>query len=379
MNILFVIDNLSTGGAQRQMVNLALGLHARGHQIEFFCYTPGDLLAHPLKQTGIPITWQFKKSRFSVDVIFSLKANIQSQKYDVILSYLSTPNFYTLIASHLVKHRPKIVISERWYDPVEGISKLEWSIRQFYRWTDHLVFNSRHQKQTFYKKYPWCRKKISTIYNGYDLKAFYPPASEPENENLKILVIASVSPWKNGLCLIRALNLLRAEGIKPEVSWIGQRVREGNRLEYLQQMGEEIKTNVLESQWSWYDQRTDILAQMHSHDVLVHPSYGEGLPNVVCEAMACGRPVIVSNALDHSILVRDKDNGYLFDHNDPVDLSNKIKLFSKLSIADRHEMGLRGRAYAETNLSLERFVDDYEKLFYSLVESFPKSNKDHHG
>ena len=41
MKLLFVIDNLSTGGAQRQMVNLGVGLHQLGHQIDFFCYAPG--------------------------------------------------------------------------------------------------------------------------------------------------------------------------------------------------------------------------------------------------------------------------------------------------------------------------------------------------
>ena len=42
---MFVIDNLSSGGAQRQMANLAAGLVGRGHKVSFFTYAPGDLLA----------------------------------------------------------------------------------------------------------------------------------------------------------------------------------------------------------------------------------------------------------------------------------------------------------------------------------------------
>ena len=40
--LLFVIDNLNTGGAQRQIVNLALGMSYLGYQVELFCYAPGD-------------------------------------------------------------------------------------------------------------------------------------------------------------------------------------------------------------------------------------------------------------------------------------------------------------------------------------------------
>ena len=101
--------------------------------------------------------------------------------------------------------------------------------------------------------------------------------------------------------------------------------------------------------------------------MLVHPSFGEGLPNVVCEALACARPVIVSDLLDHRYLVEHGKNGFLFDHEDPSDLAEKIHMFSKLSLDERKKMGLQGRKFAEENLSLDRFTDDYEHLFLKFI------------
>jgi len=130
-----------------------------------------------------------------------------------------------------------------------------------------------------------------------------------------------------------------------------------------------IERSGLSGQWEWLDQRTDIAELFGRHDVLVHPSYGEGLPNVVCEAMACGRPVILSDVLDHPRLVTDGVNGYLFDWRDPAQLADKIKAFGELAPDERRRMGERGRAFAEKNLSLARYVGEYDELLSGLVRS----------
>jgi glycosyltransferase involved in cell wall biosynthesis len=183
-----------------------------------------------------------------------------------------------------------------------------------------------------------------------------------------MLTIASVSPYKNGLCLVEALGILRQQyNLSPCVTWIGQRVMSGERLEYLMMMELRIAEYGLEQQWQWLDQRSDIVCQLHQHDVLVHPSYGEGLPNVVCEALACARPVIVSDTLDHPRLVQHNISGYLFNCRDPSDLAQKIVMFDNLSTEERTQMGQHGRAFAEERLSLDRFVDEYERLFQAVL------------
>lgn len=368
MKYLFVIDNLSTGGAQRQMVNLALGLTKRGHQVCFFCYAPGDQLAQPLRDAGVPIDWQKKRSRYSPDVILALCKVIAKGDYDILLSFLTTPNFYSLVSGRLVKgRRLPVIVSERFCDLPQGVGLLERFVRQFYRLADHVVVNSFHQRENFVQKYRFIRSRISTIYNGYDLRTFVPPIIEPDNKPIKILCIASVSPYKNGLCVVEALNILhRKYGALFSVTWIGQRVMTGERLAYLEEMECKIAEYGLGGYWQWLDQRNDIVQQLQQHDVLVHPSFGEGLPNVVCEALACGRPVIVSNTLDHARIVQDGQSGYLFDWQSPSDLAGKIRRLSELSPEERANLGKKGRQFAESFLSLQRYISDYEQLFMGL-------------
>lgn len=367
---LFVIDNLSTGGAQRQMINLGIGLHDLGHTVEFFCYTQGDLLAGPLGKAGIPIHRWVKKDRFSVGVVFALRKLCMDGKFDLVLSYMTTPNFYAIVAGRLLGQKIiPVVVSERFCD-LPGESNLpEKMTRQLYRFASHVVTNSNHQRLNLLSKYSWLKGRISTIYNGYDLTEFHPVNAEPNNRPLKILVVASVSPYKNGLCLIEALNILnKREGLQPQVDWIGQLVMQGERLKYLNEMRNKIEEYDLQGQWNWLNQRLDIVKQLHLHDVLVHPSFGEGLPNVVCEAMACARPVIVSNTLDHAQLIQDGKSGLLFDCDDPADLAKKVKGFSIMSISERKRMGQAARSYAEEHLSSDRLVNSYLSIFTKLIK-----------
>jgi len=369
MKVLCVIDNLSTGGAQRQMINLAIGLHHRGHYVTMFYYASGTLLAQQLEKEGVHVHVQLKKSRYSFDVIKGLRRCIDQGKYQAVISFLNTPNFYAILSSCLSRTRPAVIVSERSFDVPGYPNSIELAVRQFYRFSRKIVVNSHHQRINFLRRYPWMGKRVVTIYNGYDLQEFVPPSYEPENTQVNILVIASVSRSRNGLCLVRALDILRKQyGLLPRVSWVGQRVMHGDRLKYLLAMEDEIKRFGLSEQWQWLNQRTDIINLLHQHDVLIHPSYGEGLPNVVCEAMACGRPLIVSNTLDHPYLVRDGVNGFLFNWQDPDDLAGKLKVFYDLSRSERHRMGEMGRDFAEKNLALERYVSDFEQIISQVVK-----------
>jgi len=367
---LFVVDNLSTGGSQRQLVNLAIGLKKRGYQIELFCYAPGDLLAQPLYDHQIPIHWHFKKSRYSPDVIFRLVSLIQKEHYDLLLSFQTTPNFYMIVSAMLSgKWKTPIIVSERLCDYPGWVSRQEVLIRHLYLLSTYVVTNSHNQRFQLANQYPFLNDRLRTIYNGYDLEFFYPPQREPENHPPRILVIASVSYFKNGICLVRALKLLRDKhNLFPHVDWVGQREVTGHRLEALKEMEREIQEYHLEDQWHWLGQRTDIVQQLHQHDVLVHPSFVEGLPNVVCEALACGRPVIVSNALDHPNLVQDGISGLLFDWRSPEQLAAKIRTLLEMPVEQRHIMGRNGRAFAEQHLGLDRYVNEFEELIQTSLK-----------
>ncbi len=113
----------------------------------------------------------------------------------------------------------------------------------------------------------------------------------------------------------------------------------------------------------------DVPGLLNSVDVFVMPSEAELLSISTLEAMACGRPVILANALALPELVRDGVNGYLFKPGDVDDLVRLVNL-----LADHPErwleMGLASREIALKH-SLEDVVRKFESLYLQLVSEVP--------
>jgi 1,2-diacylglycerol 3-alpha-glucosyltransferase len=104
---------------------------------------------------------------------------------------------------------------------------------------------------------------------------------------------------------------------------------------------------------------------MNSVDVFVMPSEAELLSISTLEAMACGRPVLLANALALPELVRDGENGYLFKPGDIGDLVRQMN-----ALADHPErwesMGRISREIALTH-SLEDTIQKFESIYSQLV------------
>jgi glycosyltransferase involved in cell wall biosynthesis len=363
MRILFIIDHLGSGGGQRQIITLALGLKQRGFHVEFFVYYEQNHFQAQLEAAEIQIHRSSKQSRFSLKVFFDLRQIMNRVKADVVISFLETPNFYNIAISQSLRPSPIIIVSEGSADPRDGISFRQKVIRNAYRWADYVVINSHHQRENFLNKHPWVKNKVTTIYNGLDTHIFYPSQEELPHDPLRLLAIGRIYDVKNASCLVQALVILQEEyQIHPIVNWVG---RVGDDA-YFNAINDDIKQNLLTKQWNWLFERHDIVDLLQQHHALVHPSYREGLPNVVCEALACGCPVIVSNILDHPLLVQDGISGFLFDWQSPADLASAIYKIYNLSLSERLHMGQSGRTYAKANLSLQQYISNFESLIQKL-------------
>jgi glycosyltransferase involved in cell wall biosynthesis len=100
-------------------------------------------------------------------------------------------------------------------------------------------------------------------------------------------------------------------------------------------------------------------------DAVLLASWYEGCPNVICEAMACGKPVLASAVSDNPLIVEDGVTGLLFDPRSPGDIAEAIEEFAAMSLERRHTMGVAGRRRAETFFDLDSCSRQYEELLAS--------------
>lgn len=365
MKVLCVIDSLGSGGAQRQIANLACALKDKGHDVEMLVYFPEESFYRSVvNEAGITVHEIEKGAGFSWKVVLHIRRLLRVDRYDAVISFLGAPDFYCELASVLALSRSKLIVSER-SSAMGDIGTLRPLIlRVMHVVADSVVANSFTHAQ-WLRKYPWLRQKTHVIYNGYLLP---PPVSQPYRGNnvnrFRYLVIGRLHQGKNGVRLIKGLELYsKMHGRTPEIGWAGRQETDPESLKNRSEMDDLLAQHTdIAMNWQWLGERRDIPALLRDCDALLHVSLYEGLPNAVCEAFAEGRPVIASNVCDHPRLVEEGIRGVLCDPLSPESICDAIQRFEALSVSERDMMGVNARRYAEDYLTIDKMVAAYEGL-----------------
>jgi glycosyltransferase involved in cell wall biosynthesis len=134
---------------------------------------------------------------------------------------------------------------------------------------------------------------------------------------------------------------------------------------YAKQMG--ISDRVL-----FTGQRGDVIKLLSTFDLFLLPTNppngtGEGLPNVVMEAMMCGVPCVAFDAGGTRELFRDGEAGFLVNPKDPRTFARRtLDLLSNPVL--RSELGLKGMSLAVERQSPFQMMKKHEKLYHSILE-----------
>lgn len=111
----------------------------------------------------------------------------------------------------------------------------------------------------------------------------------------------------------------------------------------------------------------DIHPYMREADAIVHPSYHEGMSNVIMEAAACARPVIASDISGCREMVDPDVSGYLVSPRDSEALVSAIERFMQLSADERRAMGQAGRRFVEAHFDRKEVVANYIRETESII------------
>lgn len=98
------------------------------------------------------------------------------------------------------------------------------------------------------------------------------------------------------------------------------------------------------------------------HSVLRKERGYEGFPNVVCEAMCCGLPILCSNVCDNPRIVEYGENGFLFEPSDSQEMAKEIMRFANLSDKEKEMMRTTNREKAISLFSSETFLKKYMEI-----------------
>lgn len=353
------------------MVNLAKALKQRGHAVEILIYWPEHAFFRAqAEDAGIVIHEYRKRLRFSPGVVFALIRLLRKCRYDIVVSYLRTPNIYAELSAPFMPRLTKLVVSERNSALQEDHSQRAALRRSLHIFADAVVSNSASQSKWLQARHPWLASRCRVIYNGLYLSRFT-AAPQPfmVPRSVRLIGVGRITPQKNIECFIWGLQIFYdRHGWLPTITWAGRRTDtrklEREYREQIDQLLEQLPR--IGEAWTWLGERSDIPALLASHHALVLPSRFEGLPNVVCEALAAGLPVLASDVCDHPILVAEGERGFLFDPERAESMADALERLVGLDASGWQRLSDAARAFAAQELTVDRMVAEYEQLFREL-------------
>ena len=197
---------------------------------------------------------------------------------------------------------------------------------------------------------------------GVDLSAFRPVA---ESKGIPIIIQACRMLWDKGVGeFVQAARLLKQEGIPGRYVLVGKIDKDNPSRISEDQVRAWEREGVIE----WWGHRDDMATVLASAHVVVLHSYREGLPKVLLEACACGKPVIATAVPGCREVVIDGENGFLIPHKDPETLAKSIKVLLE-NPALRMRMGSSGREIVVHEFSTGQIAKQTLDVYRELLES----------
>jgi len=355
MKILCFTDCLGAGGAQRQLVGLASMLHQGGMEVKVCYYFDIPFYKDYLDEAGVPHEL-IPSASSHIKRIPAVTKYFHQEKPDWVIAYQGMPSFVATLAK-IFDGRFRLIVSERNTTQHTGFNE---TIRfNSYRWVDYIVPNAYSQEKYIKNTFPFLSKKVVTIPNFVDLKYFVPPTTRIKNDIPEIIVAASIRQLKNTMGLIDAAAAMRDKGYKFHISWYGKAEQ---YKDYYVLCQKKIKQLGIDNYLELKEKTKQIKECYQNADYFCLPSFYEGTPNVICEAMACGLPVICSDVCDNSKYVIEGENGFLFNPKDTNSIVAAYERIHALNDIEYNQYGHRSRELAEQKLSKETFVRAYLRL-----------------
>ena len=196
--------------------------------------------------------------------------------------------------------------------------------------------------------------KFEIIRCGVDLEKYTLRTNEAYSGT--ILFVGRLSEEKGVNVLIDSLALLKSQHIKFKLTILG----DGPSRENLEQQINRLQLNDSVELLGYVDQVT-IREHLSMTDIFILPSFAEGIPVSLMEAMATGVPVITTHVGGISELVIDQQTGLLCYPSDPIGLANAIKTYIS-DASFKQEVISRSRMHVETAFNVDQQIDKLAKL-----------------
>lgn len=352
--LLYVVGQLGLGGLERQLFYLLMTMDRQRYKpvVVVWDYREEDPYVEKFREIKVPVLAVGDKIS-SLEKLVAFRRIVSKFHPEVVHSYAFHTNFpawWSTLGSTILpigSVRNSFLFDRQTTGMVLG--------RMCARWPHVQICNSVAAKYTAdHCTTMFKAGRLHVVRNSLDLSYFSP---RPFRQNITLLAVGSLYSKKRWDRLIMVLAQLSKKGTRIHVRHVGEGPLRGKLEELAKRVG-------VERQIQFLGPRNDIPELIAESAFLVHTAEDEGCPNVVMEAMACGRPVVAMDAGDIPLLVEDGKTGFVVSRGDTTRFSERV-LQLLMDNELRRRMSLAARQKAERELGLDRLVSETLAVYKS--------------
>lgn len=363
MKILFHLNCLEKGGAERVITNLSGELARMGHDVIVATEWRGEneyVLSDAVKRVIVgPTADDLEKGRWRVALlrVTKLRDCIKKEKPDVVIAFTKKANYRAIMANWFGRV-PTIIAVRVSPEAVYGNPVDQILYHLFYPRANGCVFQTEEQKAYFPK---YLQKKSCIIFNPINEK--YIGVRRSENPDKAIIHTSRVVDFKNQEMLLNAF--LDFHKLHPDYEF---RMYGGDSGDGTWQILESIiKENNAESFVHMMGDSDSLEVEVPKGEVYALSSNDEGMPNALLEAMAVGMPVVSTDCAGggaRTVIDNDK-NGLIVPVNDREAMA---KALDRL-ISDKEFAGRLGAEAAKigTKMSCENIAKTWIEYIEKVI------------
>ena len=369
ITVLHVVDCLNIGGTERQLYELLRRTDRTKFRPLLACFKGGGELDAALRALDIepfvfPLRGTLAQPNTAVQVA-RMAMLIKSADVRVVHAHDFYSNVIGVAAASFAGARS--IVSRRDLAHWLGGTQKK-ALRLACRMADVVVANAGAVAVETARDFGVDAAKMRVVPNGidvahFDLQAFKTPDPLLPAVDVslpRVCMVASMHlPDKGHGDLLQAAAILKARGVGAQFLLVS----DGGLRKDLEAQARALG---LGDDVVFLGRRDDVPSVLVRADIVAHPSWSEGFPNAVLEAMCAARPVVATRVGGIPEVMRDGEHGILISPERPAELATALEKLIAHPLA-AHVMGLRGRQHVEREFSLDKMRAAMESLHATLA------------
>lgn len=370
VKVLHLIETGGPGGAETVLLNLVKNLDSSRFRSVVGILRKGWLYDE-LRKTEAETVVLKSSASCDVSLLLAIIKAARGKTINLMHSHLPDMNFYSCLAGKLIR----VPVLATYHGMVDMKKSLKGLLKYFTVGTTatKIVSVSNYLNEELSGLVGFGPHKIVTIYNGIDFDESDPFSNKADVEKKKrelglgdaeflVGMVANLRKAKGYEYFIRSAAIVKHSCPSVKFIVIGEEDKEIKR-----RLNEEIAELDLSHQVHFLGFRKDVATILKMLDVFALSSVSEGFSLVTVEAMACGRPVVATEAGALKEIVTDGKTGFLVPPRDDRALAERIILLLKdKALAKR--VGDAASREVKAKFHLAGMIRKYEDLYCECLK-----------